>query len=244
MSKPYTPTVVVGTVVAGEAAATRRSLEELINSVNRSAFDIGELCHRVKSRGFYEPYTTFQEYAKTLPIKTRKVQYLTRMAGVFDQLGISRTQYEPLGVARCREITSLDPSAEWTNPETLATTPVSDFIKGFVEFREPNGDFIETEKLKSHVKVLKGFTGDNDLIWVNLCLTKSVHDNTWMPAIEKAIAFIGSVSKDDEGISKDASSGAAAEVIAANFLNDPNVVYSQLSEPEIEDEPEGGEADE
>lgn len=232
MSKPFTPIVIVGEAVAGEAAAARKNLEALINSVNRSSFDIAELCHKVKSKGYYAPFTTFQEYSKTLKLKPRKIQYLTRMAGVFDQVGIKREVYEPLGIARCREITSLDPAAEWTNPESSLTTPVAEFIKGFVE----KGEEIDMDDLKRHVRTLKGFVGDNDLVWVNLCLTRSVHENTWRPAIDKAKALMGSVSKDDEGISQDASDGAAAEIIAVTFLNDPNVQYSQLAEPDEESE--------
>lgn len=228
MSRPLTPSVIVGEVEAGAAIRARQELEALIESANKSNFDIGELCHRIKSRGYFYPYTTFQEFSRTLKIKPRKVQYLTRMAAVFDQVGITRDVYEPLGIARCREITSLDPNIEWVNPETKVITPVAQFIQGFVE----KGEEIEIDDLKRHVRTIKGFVGDNDLCWVNICLTRSVLENTWKPAVEKAKALIGSVSKDDEGISHDASDGAAAEILATNFLNDPNVQYSQLAEPE------------
>lgn len=233
MSKPFNApvAVIVGEAVAGEAAATRNALESLINSVNKSAFDIGELCHKVKTHGYYYPYTTFQEYSKTLKLKPRKIQYLTRMAGVFEQVGIPRSVYEPLGVARCREITSLDPDAQWTNPESSMTTPVAEFIKGFVE----KGEEIEMDDLKRHVRTLKGFVGDNDLVWVPICLTRSVHENVYKPAIEKAKALIGSVKKDDEGISQDASDGAAIEVALINFLNDENT-QDEYATPESEEE--------
>lgn len=233
MSRPFiAPMVIVGTVEAGEASTARARLEALIASVNRSSFDIGVMCNQIKTRGYYAPYTTFQEFAKTLKLKARKIQYLTRMAGVFEQVGIPREQYEPLGVARCREITSLDPGTTWTNPETGAETDINDFIRGFVD----KGEDIEMDDLKRHVRTLKGFVGDNDLVWVNLCLTRSVYDNVWTPAVEKAKALIGSVGKDDEGISKDAGDGAVAEIFAASFLNDPNVAYSQLGETFPDDE--------
>ncbi len=242
MSRPFiAPIVLVGEVQAGEAARAKSRLEAIINSVNRSSFDIGELCHEIKTKGLYAPYTTFQEFSRTLKIKPRKIQYLTRIAGVFEQVGIPRSQFEPLGVARCREITSLDPQASWVNPETGGDpVPMADFIRGFVE----KGEEIEMDDLKRHVRTLKGFVGDNDLVWVNLCLTRSVYDNVWTPAVEKAKALIGSVGKDDEGISKDAGDGAVAEIFATNFLNDPNVAYSQLGDTYPEDDENDNGADE
>ncbi len=230
MSRPFTPVTVVGEQIAGEAAEVKRNLEAMIESVNRSNFDIGEMCFRIKSRRLYEPYTTAQEYFATLTgMKARKLQYLTRMAGVFAQLGIPRATYEALGVARCREITSLDPDAVWKNPENGQETPVADYIRLFVE----QGDNIEMDTLKQHVRVLKGFIGENDLCWENLCFTRSVRDNVWNPAVEKAKALLGSAKRDDEGISQDASDARAAEIIAASFLSDVNVQMAHLeAEPE------------
>lgn len=237
MSKPFVAPTVIVNVEIGEAERARRELEDLISFQVKSNFDIAEKCHIIKSRGFFQPFTTFQEYAKTLTgLKPRKIQYLTRMAGVFDTVGIPRSVYEPLGVARCREITSLDPGTTWVNPDTNEATSMDDFIRGFVE----KGEEIPMEDLKRHVRTLKGFVGENDIVWENVPFIRAVYDNTWRPAIEKAKALIGSVAKDDEGISQDASDAAAAEVIAVNFLNDPNVVYAQLGETFPEEGQEGG----
>jgi hypothetical protein len=46
-------------------------------------------------------------------------------------------------------------------------------------------------------------------------------DNTVRPALELAKNAIGSVGKDDEGVSQDASDGAALEAITAEFLANP-----------------------
>lgn len=209
----------VGEAVAGESARTRALLESLINSVNTQTLDVAELLHKVKANGFYQPeYNTFKDYIATLAIKERKSQYLTKIVEVMSQVEIERTQYGKLSIARLREITSLDPNAIWTNPETKETTPMRDFIVGFVE----KGDEIELEDLKKHVRTLKGLVGDHDLCWLNICVKRSVMDNTIRPALELAKNMIGSVGKDDEGISKDASDGAAAEMISVEFLNDPN----------------------
>jgi hypothetical protein len=208
--------VIVGEAVAGEAAAARGQLEYLIESVNRSNFDIAELACKVKRSGDYGRHSTFQEYYATLNIKARKIQYLTRMAEVMDLVGIERKQYEPLGIGKLREITSLDPNGKWVNPETGVETSMREFIVGFVE----KGDEIELDDLKIHVRTLKGFIGEKDLVWRNLCFTRLVAEMTWDPAIQLAKNHLGSVGKDDEGISKDASDAAAAEVLAIEYMND------------------------
>lgn len=234
MSKPITPTVIVGEVVAGEANKIKGQLESLILSLDKSNFDIAELCYTVKKKGYFYPFTTFQDYYKTLKLKPRKIQYLTRMAEVMDLVGIKREVYEPLGIARMREITSLDPSATWTNPVTKVETPMKEFIVGFVEA----GDAVPMEQLRENVKTLKGFVGENDIVWVNFPMVRSAFNNTWEPAVELAKAKIGSVTKDDEGISQDASVGAAAETMAVAYLNDPENEAEKYSPEENEDEAE------
>ncbi len=237
MSKPYTPQAIVGTVVAGEAAAIKNKLETLIDSLDKSTFDVATLLHQIKVKGYFSNwgYSTFQEYSKTIKnLKPRKIQYLSRIVGVMDEVGIPRTQYEPLGIARLREITSLDPKETWTNPESGIKTENAEFIKGFVSYREDNGDYIDTDKLKQHIRTLKGFTGANDLVYETLCMTRSAHENAWKPAINLAKLHIGSVKKDDEGISQDASNGSAAEKIAIAYLIDPQNEFNTIESTQEE----------
>lgn len=230
MSKPFVPTVIVGEAIAGESAKVRNKLETLINSVNKSTLDIGELLYSVKYKGHYAEwgFPTFNDYVKSLNIKERKAQYLTRIVGVLSQVGIARGIYEALGIARLREITSLEPDGNYVNPETGLVTPMAEYIKGFCEPDAETGELFELEKLKHLVKLLKGMAGPEALRWVNLQMTNSAYDNTWLPAMNLAKANIGSVGKDDEGISKDASDGAAAEVLAISYLNDPANQFADL----------------
>lgn len=236
MSKPFVPTAIVGTVVAGEAAAVKNQLEVLINSLDKSTLDVGELLYKVKLKGFYSAwgFSTFKEYTNTLKIKPRKAQYLTRIVGVMDEVGIKREVFEPLGIARLREITSLDPTAIWENPISKVKTPVVEFIKGFVE----KGEEIDMDTLKLHVRTLKGFVGDNDLVFATLCMTRSAMDNAWRPAIELAKANIGTVKKDDEGMSEDASDGAAAEKLAIAYLTDPQNEFGAFQDTAGEEDGE------
>lgn len=209
--------VIIGEQVAGEAAKVRKELEQLISKVNTSAFDIGILLHTIKKNGYYDGFTTFSEYTRTLQLKPRKAQYLQRIASVMETLAIPREEYEPLGIAKLREITSLNVDGTFIHPDTKAETPMKEFIRGFVE----KGQDMKLEAIQQHVKTLKGLIGDEDMNWVHLYMKQIVIDQVARPALNQAKMLIGSVKKDDEGISQDASDGAAAEVIFVAFLNDP-----------------------
>lgn len=221
--------VIVGDAVPGEAKKTRKTLEQLIKKVNSSAFDIGELLYTIKKNGWYEGYNTFTDYTNTLEIKPRKAQYLRRMVEVMTVLNIPREKYEPLGIAKLREVTSLDPSGTWVNPETGDETPISDFIEGFVE----KGHTMSLDEVKTHVKTLKGLTGDDNLEWLHIYAKKSALDNVIRPALEKMKMLIGSVGKDDDGNSLDASDSAALEKICAGFLIEPVEGY-EVSVPSVD----------
>jgi len=208
---------IIGQQVAGEAAKVRKELEQLISKVNTSAYDIGELLHKIKKNGYYDGFVTFQEYVKTLQIKPRKAQYLRRIAEVMDIMEVPREKYEPLGIAKLREITSLDVNGTWTNPDTQVEISLKTFITAFIE----KGEEMNLEDIKLHVQTLKGLADEDAMGWVNLYMKKMAIEQVVRPALDMAKMMIGSVGKDDEGVSKDASDGAAAEVVFVSFLNDP-----------------------
>jgi len=210
--------VLVGDAVAGAAAKAMQHVQALIQNMNTQTFDLADALYEIKKNGYYQAqFSTFKDFTDSLSIKARKAQYLTRIVETFTAVGIERKQYEKLGIAKLREISSLDYNGIWTNPVTGEQKPMKDFIAGFVEA----GDDMELDTLKQHVRTLKGFVGDNDIVWKNLPFTRQVVEKTIDPAIELARANIGSVGKDEEGISKDASEAACFEVLAIEYLNDP-----------------------
>lgn len=216
-----TPVAIYGDAVAGmDSTKVKTKLDALIATIDKSTIDVGELLYLTKSQGYYQSwgFNSFSEYLDSLKIKKRKSQYITRIVEVMTKLGIERTKYEPLGISKLREITSLDPEAIWTNPDSKAQTPISEFIKGFVD----KGEDISLSDLKGHCKVLKGLTGENDIILMHFAFTQSAIESVIQPALEKAKMNIGSVSKDEDGISKDASDSRAVEVWAIEYLNDVN----------------------
>jgi len=54
-------------------------------------------------------------------------------------------------------------------------------------------------------------------------------DNVVRPAIEKMKALIGSVAKDSDGVSQDASDSRCVENISVHFLNDETVAAEQFT---------------
>jgi hypothetical protein len=213
------PAAIYGEAVAGEAAALRSRLEALIEHRNASFFDIGDLLHQVRKGLHYQAwgFSTFKEYRETLDMSGQVAGYAEKIANVMEAVGIPRTVYEPLGRARLRLITSLKPQEIWTNPHTGEKIPMRTFIAGFIE----RGKELPFEDLKQHIRTLKGFVGENDLVWLNLCLKRSVLNSAVRPALDQAKRILGSSGKDDEGISIDTSDGAALECISIEFLNDP-----------------------
>jgi len=211
-------TVIVGEVVAGEAAAVRKALAKLIKQVNTNTFDIAELLHKAKAKHLYtEP--TFAEYAATFDIKVRKAQYLERIADVMEQSNIPREEYEPIGVTKLRVITRLNPAATYTNPVTKDTAPMADYIVGLVELATQHPDKT-ADDLEQSVRILMGETGDNDMTWLNIRLPRIVMENTIAPALEKAAINIGTVSTDAEGVAEEISDWRKLEVVCVEYVND------------------------
>lgn len=215
----------VGEIEAGESAKIKERLEGLIETWNRSTFDIADLLYLVKSKRYYRAYgyETFTEYIKELDIKTRKAHYLARMVDIMEQLDIPRKDYEPVGVAKLREITSLDVTDEngediyFDDPKTGESHLMGDVIRGLL----PKALNMSVQEVKDYVKTLKGFSGDNELAWLNIQVNKQALDETIRPALELAKKHLGDAGRDEDGTAKDPSDGRALEIISVEFINNP-----------------------
>jgi hypothetical protein len=209
-----TQQVIVGEVVAGEAAQVRKQVELVVQNANSSMFDLAELLLNVKKNNFYSGYTTFSEYLGSLKFKRRRLDYLVKMAETMDIVGIAREKYEPLGISKLRVITSLNVNGIWVNPETKQEVPLKSFIIGFVE----QGQDMSLAEIAQHVRTLKGEIGDEAFVILHIKVKRNALDKVIRPALESMKMLIGSVKKDDEGQSIDASDGRALEMIAADYL--------------------------
>jgi hypothetical protein len=216
------PTVIVGEAVAGDAAKraakVRIELEHLNNLVLDSTFDIAELLAEVKGAGYYGAwgYETFEDYVvQVLDMKLRKAQYLVRIVNTAKLLDIPRTTYEEISITKLREIFSLEPGDFFSNPQTGTTESLSDHIKRLVK----DAKDLSLKDIVEEVKVLKGLTGDDELVHVNLKVKRSVRDNVILPAQEKARLVLGSRGKDAEGDTIEYTDSVCEDVIHAEFLS-------------------------
>lgn len=214
---------IVGEAVAGEAAVTLADVKKLVKGLAVNTFDLAEKLHAVKSKKFYAPkYNTFGEYAKTLDLKLSKAYYLTKLVEVMTACAISREVYEPVGIAKLRVVSRIETTTPDGGPKMydfgtgLPVTGV-EVIQSIMKHAEAQ----DPDELEQFVRKVNGQVGDNAPTWVNISMTEGQRAKR-EEAISLAKKNIGSVSKDADGNYKDASEGACEEVIAVNYLLDPN----------------------
>jgi len=210
------PQAIVGEAEAGEAAKVRKQLNQLIKNLNASTFDLMDVLYTIKSKGFFSPkFNTFSEFVKDLDgLKLSKAYYLTRIRETMNAAAIPREVYEPIGLSKLRAISRLDPAESYVGGLGV------DLITTLVQHAPASS----LEELKDAVAAAQGLTGEDSMVWLNVSLKNSARE-----VVKKAISVakknIGSVSKDNEGISHDASDGAALEAVALDFLADPSNSY-------------------
>jgi len=213
-----TPIEIVGEAVAGEATQTLKLVKALIKGLSSNTFDLADALHRVKKNKWYAPkFSTFTEYIGTIDLRSSKGHYLVRIAQTMEDVGIPRTEYEPLGIAKLRAICRLDLTDENGNGKMYEGKPAVEVIKDLIS-QAPE---YSPEAVDETVKKLQGLMGDDARVWQNVSLTVAQRKK-WQEAVKLAKLNIGSVGKDEEGNYKDASEGACMEVIAASYILDPN----------------------
>lgn len=204
--------VIVGEAVAGQASKVLKQINEIIQGVNTSTFDLMDLLHEVKTKSYYYPaHESFGDYAKSLDLKVSKSYYLVRIKEVMNTAGVSRAEYEPVGISKLRAISRID------TLEPGAVEKVKALISG--------ANQLDLEEVTQQVATAQGLTGDDAMVWMNITLKKAARDEVVKPALELAKKNIGSVGQDADGNAKDASDGSALEAVCADFLSDPNNNY-------------------
>jgi hypothetical protein len=210
--------VIVGEAIAGQSKQILSQIDALIAGVNTSTFDLAELLHKVKKNALYAPENeSFGEYAKGLDLKVSKSYYLVRIVEAMDFAGIPRSIYEPVGLAKLRVISRM----KFDGPNAVEN-PVEK-LQALVE----TAPTLSLEELGQQIAQAQGLTGDDAMVWINITLKKAARDEVVKPALDLAKKNIGSVGKDEDGMSKDASDGAALEAVCADFLSDPNNFYEE-----------------
>jgi hypothetical protein len=216
-------TTIIGEAVAGEAAQTLSEVKKLVKGLSVNTFDLAEKLHKVKKNKYYAPkFNTYGEYLKTLDIKLSKGYYLTKIVELMEAASIPRSVYEPVGIAKLRLVSRIDLEQQDGQPKMydLGTgLPVQgvEIVKAIMAHAETQ----DPDELEQFVRKVNGQVGDNAPTWVNIGMTEGQRAK-WEEAVSLAKANIGSVSKDADGNYQDASEGRCAEVIAVNYILDPN----------------------
>lgn len=224
-------TAIVGEVEAGRAATVRRAINKIVQQTNSNTFDLAELLYEAKTKLYFTGwgFDSFAKYAKSLAVKYTKSYYLVRVVENMTAAGLTREQYEPVGMTKLRAISRLKPDTEFKG------TPVSLLIRELTLKAQD----MTPEEVQFEVDTIMGLTEDESMVWWNVKLKKLARENVVTPAISRMKKFIGSQpSEVDEGQQVDASDGRALELICANFLADPNYEVPEAPEPPTETEAE------
>src|SRR5450631_1846686 len=125
------PIAIYGEEVAGKSAALRKHMQTLAADLNLHTFDLAEaFLQAQESHSYIEwGFESLGNYAAVeLGIKQRRAQYLARIVRVCRECGVTRADYEPVGITKLREITSLNPGGTYFNRETHLHEPMVDHI--------------------------------------------------------------------------------------------------------------------
>jgi hypothetical protein len=215
------PPAIYGEAVAGRAATVRKDLQALTAKMQRDTFDLADLLFEVQEKDYHLQwgFENIYEYATTeLGVKERRVQYLTRIVKVCREVGMSRKNYEPAGISKLREISTLNPTDFFYDKVKEQNFPLTELIVDLI-LDAPD---MTLQQVSDQVDLWKGQTGENKQVVRNFGCTQSCWDHTIKPALELAAKKLGSAGRDVSGQAVEYSEGAKWEIICASYLQDPN----------------------
>lgn len=221
--------VVVGEAVTGQATKVLAQIYDIIAVGNTRTFDLGELLYETKKNMYYLKlgFDTFSDYGKSLDLKITKLYYLAKIAETMEGAGVLRAEYEPVGTAKLRLISKLDLFDKEGQAIMYGDLTMAECVKALVDTAKS----ASLEDVQLVVDKLRGKTGDDSIVWLNIGITKAAREIV-RQALELAKLHIGSVAQDEDGKHIDASDGRALEMLAAEYLADPanNAVGARADE--------------
>lgn len=223
----------VGEAIAGRSASVRRSLMSMVSNLSTNTFDLALLLHEARENNYPATwgFSSLAEYAEQeLGLKKRKSEYLTRIVKVARAVGLLRSQYEPCGVSKLREITRLDPEGTFWNKDEHVSEELSDHIVRLIL----DHDKLNVQQVKEEVARLLGQSGPDRRVMRSYSTDITTWTNVISKAIERARRVLGSKGREEEtGNATEYSEGACYECICAAFNSDPNYDEDPGDKPEV-----------
>jgi hypothetical protein len=217
---PLNVPAIHGEQVAGQEASVRRDLLRLTTDINVHTFDVAELLFQVQENKLYLKwkFESFADYAEQeLGLKVRKAEYLSRIVRVCRECGIKRADYEPAGVTKLRQITTLNPEEKFFDVVEKTHTPMADLITNLVA----EAPELSTVEVELEVAKLKGQVGENAMVLRNYKVTLSAWENVITRCYESVRKKLGSAGRDGTGAAIEFSDGAVIEALCAEWNADP-----------------------
>ena len=213
--------VMVGEQIAGRAAKVRAKLKDLTSDIKASTFDVADLLFEAEANNYPTGwgYASTYEYGREeLGLKRRKIEYLLRITKVCHQVGLKRERYEPSGISKLREITTLAPEGTYWNATAYVSEPLDEHIVRLIL----DSDKLNVEQVKLEVARLKGQIGKDRRVNRSYVTDITTWTEVISVAIERARKYLGSKGRDEQGNAKEYSEGECYECICATFNADPN----------------------
>ena len=230
---PLNPPAIIGEAVAGRSASLRKRIRSLAADLSANTFDLAEAFFEAQeTHCFLEwGFESIGEYAAVeLGIKHRKAQYLARIVKVCRKAGVARKDYEPVGVTKLREITTLNPESLFWNAEEKKHEPMVEHIVDLIA-EAPEKSTVEIE---FEVARLKGMTGDNAMGMHAYRCTRSAWEDVITRCFESVRKRAGSKGRDEEGKAEDYSDGQVIEWLCAEWNADPRNFLEETDESQVQ----------
>lgn len=227
------PPAIIGEAVAGRTAEVRKRMRMLAGDLTKNTFDIAELFLEAQTSGycFQWGFESLGDYAATeLGIKHRKAQYLARIVKVCREAGVPRKDYEPVGVTKLREITTLDSESLFWNADLKKHEPMVEHIVRLIA----EAPEMTTVEIELEVARLKGMTGENAMVMRAYKVTKSAWENVVARCFESIRKRLGSAGRDGAGAAKEYSDGAVIEALCAEYNADPRNFMEEPDESQVQ----------
>jgi|SRR6185312_3383984 len=204
---------------AERAKAVQEQLEATRRNLASNALLMGDLLSEIKHNSYHEHYgcSSFSDWlynSSSLDMSERTAYYLINIVDTAKQLGIPRKQLEAVKMSKLKEIFTL-------NPETNG-----DDIKQLVAA----GDAASLEETKN--AVVKAKVGDEQFeraVWLNIKLLESQREVV-KEAIERAKRSCGDTIDPRTGEVAEPSDARALELIAADYLAQPDQMQHELDQ--------------